>query len=117
MRKEEEENVLIIINKRKRIRLQKLMRIRLIIIFHVTNILLQYYSHHKIRLFTYTMGVKVTRAVLFALYRGTTKSQFISTLFILSKTAKYTTVQSRTYFLHTLHRVKQSHFPRAATDR
>jgi len=117
MRKEEEEKVLIITNKGRIIILQKLIPIRLITIFHVKNILLQYYSHHKIRLLAYTISVKVTRTVLFALHRNTTESQFMSALFTLSKTAKYTTVQSRTCFPHTLHRAKRSQFPRAATDR
>lgn len=93
------------------------MPIRLITIFRITNILLQYYSHHKIRLRTYTMGVNLPGAVLYTLHRSTTKSQFISTQLTLSKTAKNTIVQSRTHFPHTLHRAKRSQFPRAATDR
>ena len=42
------------------------------------EILLQYYSHHKTRLLTYTMGVKVTRALLFASHRsGQNRSSYL----------------------------------------
>jgi hypothetical protein len=92
MRKEEEEEVVIIINKGKRIRLQKkLMPIRLLLIFmsqiYCSSII--HTTKFDLPRITYTMGVKVTRAVLFALRRSTTQSHFISTLLRLSKTVKY----------------------------